>query len=183
MPDEAVKLHQAARDIAPDSAWPLLQAQRDRAERLLNGVRAAVLVLLTLAALAYASRLPAHVTVANIVVLAPMIAWTVSQYLLFYARPALPAWVMVANPIADITAVTMIIAAYGIAESPTLALKSPILLAYFVIRAAGVDPRRRRQALAARGGRWDRHLRDAVARASGHQLLPGSAQSRATGSA
>jgi len=136
MPDEAVKLHQAARDIAPDSAWPLLQAQRDRAERLLNGVRAAVLVLLTLAALAYASRLPAHVTVANIVVLAPMIAWTVSQYLLFYARPALPAWVMVANPIADITAVTMIIAAYGIAESPALALKSPILLAYFVILAA-----------------------------------------------
>jgi two-component sensor histidine kinase len=40
------------------------------------------------------------------------------------------------NPLVDITAVTVIIGGYGIAQSPVLALKTPIFLAYFVILAA-----------------------------------------------
>jgi hypothetical protein len=114
----------------------LLDARRDRAERMLNAVRAAVLVLLATAALAYAPSLPTALNRANGLVLAPMLAWTAVQYALFYRAPALPGWLGIVNPFVDITAVTAVMGSYGIAASAALALKSPIFLAYFVILAA-----------------------------------------------
>ncbi|HEX5436366.1 MAG TPA: histidine kinase [Gemmatimonadaceae bacterium] len=119
-----------------DSAHQLLDERRDQAERMLNGVRALVLVLLATAALAYAPRLPPALNRANVLVLAPMLVWTAAQYRLFYGQERLPGWLAVVNPLVDITAVTVIMGSYGMVSSAALALKSPMFLAYFVILAA-----------------------------------------------
>lgn len=114
---------------------PLAQL-RDRAERQLNTVRALVLALLATAALAYAPELTPPLRLVNLSLLVPMLVWTVGQYFLWYRRPRLPAWLTIANPIVDITAVTASMAGYAIADSAALGLKAPMYLAYFVILAA-----------------------------------------------
>src|SRR4026207_729699 len=78
---------------APDS----LRLRRDRAERILNGLRAGVLCLLIAAALAYAPSLSGELNQTNVLVLTPLLAWTLAQYLLWYKRPMLPDWLSVAN--------------------------------------------------------------------------------------
>jgi two-component sensor histidine kinase len=113
----------------------LLAEQRERAERRLNGVRAVVLLLLATAALAYAPSLTPALNRVNVLVLTPTLCWTVGQYLLLYRRGPLPSWLATVNPVVDITAVTAIIGGYGHAQSPVLALKTPIFLAYLVILA------------------------------------------------
>ncbi|HKG95416.1 MAG TPA: histidine kinase [Gemmatimonadaceae bacterium] len=120
---------------AEEPAYRLLGHQRELAERRLNALRAGVLVLLTSAALAYAPSIPAALNRANVVVLVPLALWTAAQYLLFYRKPRLPDWLAVANPVVDITAVTAILALYGLSGYAELALKSPLFLAYFVILA------------------------------------------------
>ena len=119
-----------------DSARVVLDRQRDRAERMLNRARLIVLVLLGVAALVYAPSLTPALNFVNVSVLVPILAWTLLQGELFYRRPHLPAWIGVANPVADIAAVTAIIGGYAFAQSATLALKTPIFLMYFVILAA-----------------------------------------------
>src|SRR4029450_1084931 len=114
----------------------LLATERDSAERLLNAVRLVVLALLAGAALAYAPSLPHALNVVNASLLAITLTWTVGQHRIFYHRERLPDWLSVTNSIVDITAVTALIAAYGVAYSPDLALKAPIVAAYFVILAA-----------------------------------------------
>jgi hypothetical protein len=114
---------------------PSLRFRRDRAERILNGVRAAVVFLLTAAALMYAPHLPVSLNLVNVLVLGPMLLWTVAQYLIWYRRDELPGWLSAVNPIADVTAVTAIIGGYAVAQSGVLALRSPIFLMYFVILA------------------------------------------------
>lgn len=115
----------------PDS----LRLRRDRAERILNGLRAGVLCLLIAAALAYAPSLSSALNRTNVLVLTPALAWTLVQYLLWYRRPMLPDWLSVANATLDVTAVTAIIGGYAVAESGVLALRSPIFLMYFVVLA------------------------------------------------
>ena len=119
-----------------DPARQLLGAERDRAERRLNALRAVVLLLLAIGAMAYAPTLTPELNRVNILVLVPTLSWTLFQYLAFYRRPELPMWLSLANPLVDITAVTVIIGGYALADSPTLALKTPIFLMYFVIFAA-----------------------------------------------
>jgi hypothetical protein len=114
---------------------PSLRLRRDKAERILNGLRAAVVFLLTASALMYAPHLSRALNIANIVVLGPMLAWTVAQYLIWYRRPELPSWLSAVNPIVDVTAVTAIIGGYAVAQSGVLALRSPIFLMYFVVLA------------------------------------------------
>ncbi|MBC7790774.1 MAG: histidine kinase [Anaerolineae bacterium] len=114
----------------------LLDRQRDRTERLLNAVRAAVLLLLGSAALAYAPALPPALNRVNVLVLVPNLCWTALQYLLFHRRERLPGWLVIVNPLIDVSAVTAIILGYGLTESGALALKSPIFLLYFAILAA-----------------------------------------------
>ncbi|MDQ3698762.1 MAG: histidine kinase [Gemmatimonadota bacterium] len=126
----------AAREPVDDGTGQLLHGERERAERRLNGLRAAILLLLATAALAYAPSLTPALNRVNVIVLAPALAWTVGQYVLFYRSGPLPAWLFVVNPVVDITAVTAIIGGYGLAQSSALALKTPIFLAYFVILAA-----------------------------------------------
>ena len=121
---------------SPSRHGSLLAAERDRAERLLNAVRLVVLLLLGVAALIYAPSLTSRLDRVNIIVLTPALAWTLLQYRLYYRRPMLPEWLSLANPIVDITAVTLLLAGYGIAQSPSLALKTPMFAAYFIILAA-----------------------------------------------
>lgn len=102
----------------------------------MNGLRAAILLLLAVAALVYAPALSPALQRANIMLLVPMIAWSFGQYLLWYRRAQLPGWLPITNAIMDVTAVTSIIAAYSIAGSGNLALRSPIFLMYFVVLAA-----------------------------------------------
>lgn len=102
----------------------------------MNALRASILLLLAMAALAYAPALAPELELANAVLLVPTIAWTVSQYLIWYRRPTLPEWLPITNAIVDVTAVTGIITGYAIAGSGTLALRSPIFIMYFVVLAA-----------------------------------------------
>ncbi|HJP86273.1 MAG TPA: histidine kinase [Gemmatimonadaceae bacterium] len=112
-----------------------LRLRRDRAERILNGLRAAVVFLLTAAALMYAPHLSHALNIANVSVLVPTLLWTVAQYVIWYKRSELPNWLSAVNPIVDVTAVTAIIGGYAVAQSGVLALRSPIFLMYFVVLA------------------------------------------------
>ena len=123
-------------DSADDAVRPLLEWHRARAERLLNGVRALVLLLLSAAAFAYAPTLPLQLTWVNVIVLAITLTWTFAQWAIFYRRERLPGWLSLVNPAVDITAITVVMAEYGISQSAKLALGSPMLLAYFAILAA-----------------------------------------------
>jgi len=114
---------------------PSLRLRRDRAERILNALRAAVVFLLTASALMYAPHLSTALNTANVLVLGPTLAWTVAQYLIWYRRPELPDWLSAINPIVDVSAVTAIIGGYAVAQSGVLALRSPIFLMYFVVLA------------------------------------------------
>jgi signal transduction histidine kinase len=112
-----------------------LRLRRDRAERILNGLRAVVVFLLTASALMYAPHLSPALNTVNVLVLGPMLLWTIAQYMIWYRRPELPDWLSSVNPIVDVTAVTAIIGGYAVAQSGVLALRSPIFLMYFVVLA------------------------------------------------
>lgn len=114
----------------------VLDEERDRAERKVNIVRGVVLVWLAIAAAAYASVLPRSLNIVNAALLTPMLVWTIGQARLFSQRPLLPSWLSVVNPVVDVVAVTATMAAYGIIATPSLGLKSPMVLAYFAILAA-----------------------------------------------
>jgi signal transduction histidine kinase len=122
--------------FADPIARALLDERRDVAERLLNRVRIVVLLLLAIGALAYAPTISPALTRANAVVLVPTLAWALIQQWWLGRRDRLPGWIAVVNPIVDSCAVSAIIIGYGLAESPSLALKSPIALTYFLVLAA-----------------------------------------------
>ena len=122
--------------FADPIARALLDERRDAAERLLNRVRIVVLLLLVVAALGYAPTLSAALDRANAVVLLPTLAWALGQQWWLGRRERLPGWIAIVNPIIDCCAVSAIIISYGLAESASLALKSPIALTYFLVLAA-----------------------------------------------
>lgn len=126
----------ALTELSPASVPESLRHRRERAERIMNGLRAGILLLLTIAALAYAPGLAPELDRVNMLLLVPALAWTLGQYLMWYRNPQLPEWLPLANAVADVTAVTGIIAAYSIAGSGVLALRAPIFLMYFVVLAA-----------------------------------------------
>lgn len=120
----------------PSAAAALIERERAEAERLLNYVRAGVLLLLAGAAVVYTPHLTRALRIANVAVLVPMMAWTGWQYVALHrARRAAP-WLSTVNAVIDITAVTALLAGYGIAGPGDLAVKSPIWLVYFLILAA-----------------------------------------------
>ncbi|MDO8502235.1 MAG: histidine kinase [Gemmatimonadaceae bacterium] len=102
----------------------------------MNALRGAILVLLAIAALAYAPALAPELERVNALLLVPTLTWTLAQYLIWYRNPQLPEWLPMTNAIVDVTAVTGIIAGYAVAGSGTLALRSPIFMMYFVVLAA-----------------------------------------------
>jgi two-component sensor histidine kinase len=120
-----------------DSAIPAsLRLRRERAERIMNALRAGILLLLAMAAIAYSTALSPELENVNTILLAPTLAWTIAQYLIWYRDPELPGCLPITNAIVDVTAVTGIIAGYAIVGSGTLALRSPIFIMYFVVLAA-----------------------------------------------
>ena len=102
----------------------------------MNGLRAAVLLLLGAAALVYAPALSRDLDRVNAVLLIPLIAWTFGQYLIWYRDARLPGWLPLANAVIDVTSVTAIIAGYSIVGSGNMALRTPIFMMYFVVLAA-----------------------------------------------
>jgi signal transduction histidine kinase len=114
----------------------LLDAERVRSERVLNGVRAVVLVLLAAASALYATRLTPSLNRVNIGVLFPMVLWTVGQQLAFHRKRVAPRWLSTVNAVTDTTALTLLLAGYGVFGRAELAVKSPMFLAYVVIIAA-----------------------------------------------
>jgi signal transduction histidine kinase len=121
----------------PPATIPLsLRLRRERAERIMNGLRAAILVLLGAAALVYAPALAPELDRVNAILLVPLLSWTVGQYLLWYRNEHLPGWLPITNAMVDVTAVTAIMAGYSISGSGNMALRTPIFMMYFVILAA-----------------------------------------------
>jgi signal transduction histidine kinase len=114
----------------------LLDAERVRSERLLNRVRAVVLLLLGGASALYAAELTPSLNRVNIGVLLPMLLWTLAQQAAFHRRRVAPRWLSTVNAIADTTALTVLLAGYGAFGRAELAVKSPMFLAYVVIIAA-----------------------------------------------
>ena len=123
-------------DPTRDPLRELIDAERARAERLLNYVRGLVLVLLAAVAVAYAPRISAELRILNFSVIAPLMLWTIAQHILTRRNPGAMRWLSVANPVLDITAVSAILLGYGILDSPVLAVKTPLFGAYFAILAA-----------------------------------------------
>lgn len=116
--------------------YALLAAERDRAERQLNMVRALTVGALALAAAAYAPQLSRRVNIVNAGVIVPVAAWTILQYALLYSRETLPSWLSLANPFVDVAAITATIGGYGLEANPALGLKSPMVLTYMIVLAA-----------------------------------------------
>lgn len=121
----------------PASTVPVsLKVRRERAERIMNGLRGVILLLLAAAALAYAPALSPELDRVNALLLTPAIAWTFGQYLIWYREPHLPDWLPLTNALLDVTAVTGIIAGYSLTGSGNMALRTPIFMMYFVVLAA-----------------------------------------------
>jgi signal transduction histidine kinase len=114
----------------------LLDVERVRSERVLNGVRAIVLLLLAGASALYATRLTPTLNRVNVGVLVPMVIWTVGQQLAFHRRRVGPRWLSTVNAVVDTTALTLLLAGYGVFGRAELAVKSPMFLAYVVIIAS-----------------------------------------------
>ncbi len=122
---------------AEDELSFLLHVERSRAESLLNVLRLVIVVVLTLAALAYSTALPRPLREANAAVLVPMLAWSVLLVsLVRRSDDAYPMWLSAIAPLVDATAVTAIILCYGLLGSPAVAIKAPITFVYFAILAA-----------------------------------------------
>ena len=114
----------------------LLDAERVRSERILNGVRAVVLLLLAAASALYSAQLTLSLNRVNAGVLVPMLLWTLAQQMGFHRRRLAPRWLSTVNAIVDTTALTVLLAGYGVLGRAELAVKSPMFLAYVVIIAA-----------------------------------------------
>lgn len=114
----------------------LLDAERVRSERVLNRVRAVVLLLLAGASALYAAELTPSLNRVNASVLVPMLLWTVIQQAVFHRIRMAPRWLSTVSAIVDTTALTVLLAGYGVFGRPELAVKSPMFLAYVVIIAA-----------------------------------------------
>lgn len=119
-----------------DPIGQLVDAERARAERLLNYVRGVVLIALAVAALAYSTRIPPTLHRLNFGIIIPLAGWTLAQHWILGRSGRAYRWLAVVNPIVDITAVTALLVGYGAWGMPVLAVKTPIFLAYFIILAA-----------------------------------------------
>ncbi len=115
--DSAGRTRPMEGDATPETGALLpsevLAHERDRAERMLNVVRIAVLALLGVAAMLYAPSLTPELNSVNRMVLLPTLAWSVLQIPLFHRRRRLPRWLRIVNPLVDITAVSCIIGGYA----------------------------------------------------------------------
>jgi signal transduction histidine kinase len=114
----------------------LIAGEQARAEVMINRIRAAVVVVLGIAAVAYAPRLTPPLIRLNVAVLLPVLGWTAwMAWRLRQPEAYRPefAWL---NPAIDVGALTALQAGYGLFGSPGLAIHAPIFLAYFAVLAS-----------------------------------------------
>lgn len=114
----------------------LLDAERVRSEWVLNRVRGVVLLLLGVASALYAGELTAPLNAVNVGVLVPMLVWALVQQALFHRTRTAPRWLSTTNALLDTTALTLLLAGYGMFGHAELAVKSPMFVAYLVILTA-----------------------------------------------
>jgi diguanylate cyclase (GGDEF)-like protein/PAS domain S-box-containing protein len=133
-PDMHVDAHGMPRTFDADTTR-LLDAQVAEAEQGANGVRIAVLGVLCIAAAVYAPHLSRALSLTNVLVLAPMLAWAIGQHLFAHRVQRVGPRLYLANVILDITATTLLLLGYGLFGDPNLAVKSPIFTMYFVVLA------------------------------------------------
>ncbi len=119
-----------------DPTAQLLEDDRARSELLLNTVRAVVVGLLAAVALVYAPRLTPALRHANAAVVTPMLLWTLAQEFLIHRRKRRAPWLSTVNALLDVTAVSALLAGYGLAYSSSLLVSTPVFLIYFVVLAA-----------------------------------------------
>ncbi|MGQ0538587.1 MAG: putative bifunctional diguanylate cyclase/phosphodiesterase [Gemmatimonadaceae bacterium] len=114
----------------------LLEAEHANSERVLNGVRIGVLLLLALAAAVYAVRMPRAITLVNAGVITPLLVWSLSQH--FGVHRVGKRWrhLSLMNAVLDVTAISALLLGYGLTGHPDLAVKSPVWVAYCAILAA-----------------------------------------------
>jgi hypothetical protein len=77
-------------ESSPAGVPASLRHRREQAERIMNALRAGILILLALAAIAYAPSLSSRLDTANVLLLIPTLSWTVAQYLLWYRKSHCP---------------------------------------------------------------------------------------------
>lgn len=120
-----------------DALGSLLGIERASAERLLNALRLAIMLVLGAAALIYAPSLPVELRHANAAVLVPMLGWALLQVAYSHVRRRrYPRWLSTVSPWVDTTALTTIILCYGLIGTPAVALNAPIFMVYFAILGA-----------------------------------------------
>ncbi len=119
-----------------DPTTQLLDDDRARSELLLNTVRAVVVGLLAAVSLIYAPRLTPALRHANAAVIAPMLLWTLAQEYFIHRRKRRAPWLSTVNAVVDVTAVSALLAGYGLAYSSSLVVSTPVFLIYFAILAA-----------------------------------------------
>lgn len=127
-------MHLTTELVADRSA--VLEAQYANAERLVNGVRIFVIGALAIAAAAYAPHLTASLNVANAAVVAPVLAWAIIQHFVFHKVQRRWSNLSLLNAMIDTTAVSALLASYGLFGLPDLAVKSPLWAGYFLVLAA-----------------------------------------------
>jgi diguanylate cyclase (GGDEF)-like protein/PAS domain S-box-containing protein len=113
----------------------LLDHQVAEAEQGANAVRIAVLGVLGIAASVYAPHLSPALSLTNLVVLAPMLAWAIGQHLFAHRVQRAGPRLYLANIVLDITATTLLLLGYGLFGDPNLAIKSPYFTMYFLVLA------------------------------------------------
>lgn len=111
------------------------RAQYVAAERVVNGLRIAVIGVLAMAAAIYAPFLTPPLVWANVLVLAPMLMWAVGQHFYFHAKGRYNGVLPQINAFVDVTAVTATMLCYATFGDTADALRSPILALYLVILA------------------------------------------------
>jgi diguanylate cyclase (GGDEF)-like protein/PAS domain S-box-containing protein len=138
-PKPAIPLHmrrtpeQSAFDAATAA---VLEVQYASAERIVNGVRIAVIGMLGIVAALWVPHLTSDLNWVNIVVCGPMLIWAIGQHLLVHKPGRRWTILPLLNTNVDIAAVSLLLLGYGLFGLPDLAVKSPMWTAYLIILAA-----------------------------------------------
>ncbi|HEX7121755.1 MAG TPA: EAL domain-containing protein [Gemmatimonadaceae bacterium] len=114
----------------------VLEVQYAAAERIVNGVRIAVIGLLTIVAALWMPYLTRSLNLVNASICIPMLLWAIGQHVFVHAKGRRWRALPVLNPLIDISAVSLLLLGYGLFGLPDLAVKSPMWSAYVIVLAA-----------------------------------------------
>jgi diguanylate cyclase (GGDEF)-like protein/PAS domain S-box-containing protein len=123
-------------EIAFDRATAaVLERQRATAARITNIVRLTLLGLLGLAAILIAPRLPPLLDQTNTVVIGSLLCWSLGQHVAVHLTARSWAQLSTINAYVDISAVSVLLLAYGVLHPTSVSITTPLYATYFVILA------------------------------------------------